>query len=175
VMPARTAAARLRLIACALLLPVLTLACDVRPEPVHVGSEECAHCSMLISDRRFAAQLLSTKGKAYKFDSIECLRAFALAGTVAPGDTHSTWVTDSEVGDGWVRAEDAAFMQSAELRTPMGGGLAAYAHAAAAARDARELNGRVLSWNELLASAGNGDAADAQNAHADNGGYGAAH
>jgi copper chaperone NosL len=143
-----------RVLALAVLVPVLSLACEIRPETVHVDAEECVHCSMLISDRRFAAQLLNTKGKAYKFDSIECLRAFVQAGTVAAGDTHSIWVTDSEVGDGWVRAEDAAFLHSTQLRTPMGGGLAAFAHAADAEQTAHELGGgHVLTWAELLAQA----------------------
>lgn len=139
-----------RMLSMAVLVPLLTLACDIRPEPVHVGSEECAHCSMLISDRRFAAQLLNVRGKAFKFDSVECLRSFVQAGTVPATDVHSVWVTDLEAGDGWIAAADAAFLSSPELRTPMGGGLAAFASAGDARGMAEGLGGVVLTWQELL-------------------------
>jgi copper chaperone NosL len=140
-----------RLIVLALLVP-LASACEIAPEPVHLGAEECAHCSMLISERRYAAQLLTTKGKAYKFDAIECLREFLATGAVSSADVHSLWVTDATLGEGWIRAEDATFLHSAELRTPMGGGLAAYASAADAQVAAARLSGTLMSWQALLAA-----------------------
>jgi copper chaperone NosL len=140
-----------RLVVLALALP-LASACEIAPEPLHIGAEECAHCSMLITERRYAAQLLTTKGLSYKFDAVECLRAFVLAGTVAAEDTHSVWVTDMDAAEGWVPVEQAAFVHSPELRTPMGGGLAAFATAEAAADAAERLNGVVFSWAGLLAA-----------------------
>jgi copper chaperone NosL len=139
-----------RLVVLALALPLAT-ACEITPEPLHVGAEECAHCSMLISDRRYAAQLLTTKGKAYKFDAIECMHAFVRSGAVATEDTHSLWVMDIGGSDGWLAAQDAFFVHSAELRTPMGGGLAAHATAGAARETAHQLNGTVLNWADLVA------------------------
>jgi copper chaperone NosL len=139
-----------RLILLALVLP-LAAACEITPEHLHVGAEECAQCSMLISDRRFAAQLLSRTGKAWKFDSIECLHAFMGAGTVAAADVHSVWVTDLDRGEGWIPAGEASYLRSPGLSSPMGGGLAAFTHRASAEAAARELGGEVLDWNGLLA------------------------
>jgi copper chaperone NosL len=140
-----------RMIAAVLLAPLALLACSIEPEPVHVGAEECAHCSMLISDRRFAAQVLNTKGRAWKFDSIECLRGFIQAGTLQPADVHSAWVTDAAAGTEWVAADAAYFLRSPAVSSPMGGGLIAYA-AEDAARAARaDVGGEVLSWDDLLA------------------------
>jgi copper chaperone NosL len=155
--------------ALALLVPLLMLACDTGPEPVHLGAEECAHCSMLITERRYAAQLVSTRGKAFKFDSIECLRAFVQAGAVAPGDTRSIWVTDSEAGAGWLDAHGAVFLRSPALRTPMGGGLAAYELAVDARRAAEQLGGEVLSWSQLLEDRDEAGTADPQAGYGDHG------
>ncbi|HSJ25313.1 MAG TPA: nitrous oxide reductase accessory protein NosL [Longimicrobiales bacterium] len=141
-----------RLVVLALLMP-LASACGIAPEPVHLGAEECAHCSMLITERRYAAQLLNSNGKAFKFDAIECLRDFVQGGSIAAADIHSLWVTDSAGGEDWVQVEDAVFLHSAELRTPMGGGLAAYAASVDAEAAAAELNGHLMTWTQLLAMA----------------------
>jgi copper chaperone NosL len=163
-----------RLIVLALLAP-LAAACEITPEPLHLGAEECAHCSMLITERRYAAQLLNARGKAFMFDAVECLRGFVQDGTVAAADIHSIWVTDAAAGDGWIAAEEAAFLHSPELRTPMGGGLAAYASAAAAAAAAAELNGVVMTWTELLASPDAMHGAAAHGTMPENAGHGAEH
>jgi nitrous oxide reductase accessory protein NosL len=105
---------------------------------------------------------------------------------VAAAETHSVWVTDLEQGDGWLRAEDAAFLRSPALRTPMGGGLAAFASAADAGAAAADLGGVVLTWTEVLAqqpAAGGADAGHDDHAGhgtrggevADGGGHSAAH
>jgi copper chaperone NosL len=147
-----TAGRRLRrTIGVALLAPLALLACEIGPEPVHTDSDECAHCSMLITDRRFAAQLLNAKGRSYKFDSIECLRGFVQAGVVPEADVHSTWVTDSRSAGEWVRSDEAVFLQSPGVHSPMGAGLVAFAGAAAAASAQAELDGELLTWAELLA------------------------
>jgi copper chaperone NosL len=141
-----------RLVVLLLAVP-LASACEVAPEPLHVGAEECDHCRMLISDRRFAAQLLTSKGKAYKFDAIECMHAFIGAGTVATADIHSTWVMDLEGSGDWIPTGEATFLRSPAIRSPMGAGLAAFASREAAETAARDLGGSVMGWEALLASA----------------------
>ena len=125
----------------------------IEPADVHIGTEECAHCSMMISDRRFATQVLNTKGRSWKFDSIECLRAFVHAGTLGRDELHSAWVTDGN-DETWVRAETAAFLRSDAVRSPMGGGLLAFAAVSAAHAASEDAgDGTVMSWPEVLAAA----------------------
>jgi copper chaperone NosL len=146
--------ARRALIAALLTPLVLFTACgEPEPQPVHVGAEECAHCRMLISERRWAAQLLTTRGRAINFDSIECLAAWVRTAGTDAADVHSLWVTDALEGDGWVNVDDAAFLRSPSLRTPMGGGLAAYSSAARAREQQAQLGGAVLSWPEVVSTA----------------------
>jgi copper chaperone NosL len=145
-------AARLRHAAMVLFLaPLLLTACAAGPEPLHVGTEECAHCSMVISDRRYAAQLVTAKGRSHKFDSIECMTRFLQDGAIAAGDTRSLWVMDvTGEAEDWLAVADAQFVHSAALRTPMGGGLAAYASGERARDDAAALNGHLLDWDAVL-------------------------
>ena len=86
----------------------------------------CEHCQMLITDARFVTQVVTTKGKAYKFDSIECMVDFLAEGSLAESDIHSAWVTASNRPGTWLKAEDARYLQSVNIRSPMGANLAAF-------------------------------------------------
>src|SRR5680860_1574966 len=57
-----------------LFLPVLFLfACNISPQPINYGEDACHYCTMTIVDHQHAAQIVTNKGKAYKFDAIECM------------------------------------------------------------------------------------------------------
>jgi len=98
---------------------LLLAACDDltrAAEPVW-DRQPCKHCHMLISDRRYAAQLVTQKNERLHFDDPGCLAAYM--------DEHSSEVARSWVhmdGD-WVRTEDARFSRSDS--SPMGYGLLA--------------------------------------------------
>ena len=47
------------------------------PEPIVVNKDVCFHCKMNISDVRFGAELITTKGRIYKFDDVVCMKGFA--------------------------------------------------------------------------------------------------
>jgi copper chaperone NosL len=135
-----------------LLLLLLFAACGgtIAPQAIHFGNEECDHCRMVISDERFAAQLLTTRGKAYTFDALECMAEFVDRGTVAAEDVHSLWVLDSQDPGSWLPADDAVYLQSPNVRSPMGAGLIAYDGVDAARRAQDEVGGEVLRWREVV-------------------------
>lgn len=132
-------------------LPVLALAtlvlaaCSTGPAKVHWGEDSCDHCRMVISDERFAAQVVDERGRAWKFDAVECMTAFV----AEREDGLSAWVADGP--DGWVPAREAWFVRSTAIRSPMAGGLMAFADEAEARATAGESGGELLRWAELLA------------------------
>jgi copper chaperone NosL len=100
-----------------LLLTVSVAACDdtTRPlEPVW-NKQACAHCHMLLSEPRYAAQLVTDNGERLFFDDVGCLAAYLLR-----AHSERAWVRD---GARWVLAQDARF--NAGATTPMGYGFAA--------------------------------------------------
>lgn len=130
-------------------------ACTIEPQPIHLGSEECSHCRMIITDRQFAAQALNTRGRAYNFDAIECMAEWVQAGEAVPAaDIHSLWVSDFTDSESWIAAEAAVFLHSDEIRSPMGMGLSAHASAESAQRYQAELGGELLSWAKVLERVG---------------------
>lgn len=116
--------------------------CSEKPEPIVMGRDECAHCRMLISDSRFAAQLVTEHGRHQKFDSIECM----LEMMRDDGEYPSVWVSNAAEPGEWLEAEHAVFVRSDQIRSPMGGGLAAFEYEV----EAENLQGgTLLSWQEL--------------------------
>ena len=98
---------------------------------------------MLITDSRFATQLMTDRGKYEKFDSIECL----LDG-LSETSYRSVWVSNSVAPGHWIEAEQAVFVRSAKIRSPMGGGIAAFG----TAEEATSLDhGTVFTWRQLAA------------------------
>jgi copper chaperone NosL len=107
---------------------------------------------MLVSDLAGSAAYRAASGEVRAYDDLRCLlddRAEGVGRDVEPSEI---WVHQHETGVA-VRASDAAFVRSTELRTPMGGGLAAFADTGAAAAFADQHGGEVLRWSELEAEA----------------------
>ena len=128
----------------------LVLACcapGVRPIPY--GTEPCAHCHMVISDRRFAAELVSRKGRAWFFDDPACLATFYASAAVKPGDVALVVVNDFVTPDSMLDARTASYLQTARIETPMGGGIIALRAGREADSVQAALGGAFLTWDQL--------------------------
>lgn len=133
-----------------ILAALLLWGCGDQPRSIHTDTDTCDHCHMGVMDERFAAQLVTDRGRSYVFDSVECMAEFLNQGeTVSADEVRALWVMDFSEPGSWVRAEEASFLHSDGIRSPMGMNLSAYA-ADQRAREGRiELGGEVLSWAEV--------------------------
>lgn len=93
---------------------------EVKPQLVIYGKDVCEHCHMVISDPRFGAQLQTSKGKTYLFDSVNCLDEYLRGHSHT--NTH-TFFVDSFHKDQWLSKEEALFKVVPLLRSPMGVGV----------------------------------------------------
>ena len=56
---------------------VLLVACGHSgPETININKDDCDNCKMSISDKRFACELVTEKGRAYKFDDVTCMMSY---------------------------------------------------------------------------------------------------
>jgi copper chaperone NosL len=137
-----------------LLMALVTAGCSAQadgPPAIQVDRSACAHCTMLISDERFAAAYQTSSGEARVFDDIGCLLAAARAESNVEGLRF--WFHDATTSE-WIRGNDALFVTSSRLKTPMSGGTVAYRHATDAEQLARANDGAVIqSLRTLLSSA----------------------
>jgi copper chaperone NosL len=146
----RRVASRLR---AAALVGAAALACGAPgPVPITLGERDCDHCHMTIADARFAAELVTRTGKVYLFDDVGCLATFTVSGSVPPEEVQSAWVSDIRHPGTFIPAQDAAFLRTDRVQTPMGSSLVAVPRAAADSLQAA-LGGTLLDWGEVLAAA----------------------
>lgn len=123
-------------------------ACTPTAQPIEFGTDPCAHCKMTIVDKPFAAEMVTQKGRVYKFDAIECMAQFIQENEDAQ-PIALLLVRDYNNPDDWVDAKSAYFLVSKALPSPMGGYLSAYP-SEKAVRDMQALKGgEILNWEEL--------------------------
>jgi copper chaperone NosL len=119
------------------------------PRAIAYGDEVCRHCHMTIADPRFAAELVTARGRVHVFDDIGCLAIFAAAGTVPPEQVHSLWVHDFLHPDSLLDARAAVYLRMEGMNTPMGSQLVALRVGPRADSLRARVNGRFLRWDEL--------------------------
>jgi copper chaperone NosL len=109
------------------------------PRPIVYDREACAHCRMLISEPRFAAQLETREGEVLSFDDPGCLLA-ELAKRAPP--VRELWFHHLRE-DRWLDAEQVAFAPTEP--TPMGYGLGAVDAGSPGALSLAEAQARVAA------------------------------
>ncbi len=129
------------------LAPALLAACGREPEhgPVDIkwDRDTDARCGMVISDRRFAAQIRDPAGKVWKFDDIGCA-VFWLARQPFDEKTAGLeyWVADQRTL-AWLDARQAHYL--AGSKSPMGYHFAAHAAAGEGSLPYEEMKQYVLA------------------------------
>ena len=124
-------------------------ACNVAPEAVNYGSDACHFCSMTIVDRQHAAQIVTKKGKAFKFDASECMMNHLKE--VNYDEIALFLVNDYNTPGEFIDATKATYLISQNIPSPMGEFLTALASIEAAERVKSEQQGELLTWNQLQA------------------------
>lgn len=121
--------------------------CSNKPEPIQYGTDACHYCKMNIVDKTHAAQAVSSKGKQFKYDAIECM----------VNDINKNQNTDMatilvanylNAGE-MLNAENAHYIISPNIPSPMGGNLSAVSSETDAKKLQEEHDGNLFSWEEL--------------------------
>lgn len=131
----------------AVLLLLLLSRCNNAPVPISYGEDICAYCGMIISDSRFGAELVTNKGKCFKFDSAECL--VAEMRDKDESDYAHVLVTDFTNPSELIDALAAGFLVSESLPSPMGANLSAYESIDAATEMQKSRGGSIFDWMQI--------------------------
>lgn len=99
---------------------LVVLACTKTDEPTDPvwGKEPCAHCRMLVGDKRYAGQVV-TNGDRKFFDDVGCMVTW-----LADAKAERVWVRDA-LANRWLEAKSARYVEGA--KTPMDFGFEARA------------------------------------------------
>ncbi len=131
------------------LIPIIILisvSCSHEPEPINYGQDACDYCRMSIVDQQHAAQLVTQKGKNYKYDAIECMMNDYKDWTrVRP----ELFLVNDYLNPGkLIDAKKAQYLISESIPSPMGAFLSAFESEDGLEKVSFE-NGKTMNWVEL--------------------------
>ena len=126
---------------------LLALGCSVEQKPIEYGQDACFYCKMNIIDKQHAAEIVSKKGKVFKYDAIECMLNDGANNNA--DKTALFLVMDFNNPNGFLKAEEATFLISKNIPSPMNGYLSAFNTADEAKAMQAEKEGEVYNWAQI--------------------------
>lgn len=137
-------------ISIAALVTLVLAGCNPKPEQIAFGKDNCAECKMTIMDPKFGGEIITKKGKVYKFDDAHCVAIFLERRGVEMSDIHQTLFVDYNNPNNFIKVKSAEFVVSSQLKSPMGGNAAAFKDQGAAKSKAAEIEGsKITNWATL--------------------------
>lgn len=127
-----------------ILICALLVSCEIAPKPIEYGSDNCQYCKMTIVDRQHASEIVTEKGRAYKFDAIECMINYDKEYLDQPVAMYL--VSDFDDPGELIDATTATYLISPKISSPMNANLSAFNSREAANRAKTEFGGETYSW-----------------------------
>ena len=130
-----------------IILSMFLFSCSVEPQDINYGSDACSYCKMNIVDQQHASEIVTKKGKVFKYDAIECM--------IRDKDNNNVdnvglyLVMDYNNPNTFLNAEESSFLISEKVPSPMGGNLSAFKEKSEAEKMKEEHSGKVYSWNSV--------------------------
>jgi copper chaperone NosL len=123
--------------------------CNAGREPIVTGRDNCYLCKMAVTDARYGGELVTKKGKVYKFDDIHCLVAFLKSQAIDEGQVKDIYLVDYAGDHSLIHARESYLLQSAEIRGPMNGDVIAFKSMDSMKKHSFQLKGEALSWEQV--------------------------
>lgn len=122
--------------------------CDKTPQSINYGEDECDFCRMGIVDPTHGAQVVTQKGRNYKFDATECMINFLDSEIPEKDMLHVLSANYKEPGE-MVNARTATFIISENIPSPMGAFLSALDKEEDAKALQKDMGGELFKWEEV--------------------------
>ena len=120
--------------------------CNVSPKAIDYDG--CHFCKMTIVDKVHGGEIVTNKGKVYKFDASECMINFLKEFDTSIVELYlANNYSEPEV---FIDATKATFIISENIPSPMGAFLSAFKNKADAEKAKAEKGGTLYTWIELL-------------------------
>lgn len=133
-------------------LLVLATACTTQPEPLLPGKDVCVFCKMPIADAKFGAELITSKGRIYKYDDAICMINWLNKDENKNITVSRKLVANYSGTSELIDVENAVFVSNEDIRTPMNSGLAAFPSSPEALK-VFPFAEQTIKWEQVLISA----------------------
>jgi len=134
----------------AIIFVLILASCQPKEKAIDYGQDECQHCRMMIVEKQYGSELVTKKGKVYKFDSIECLIDYLHTDLISENDIAFSLVTSFNRPEELRPVEKSFFLYSKQLPSPMGKYLTAFESQEAALAAKEKFGGEIMNWEHLL-------------------------
>ncbi|GIV26603.1 MAG: hypothetical protein KatS3mg027_0417 [Bacteroidia bacterium] len=122
--------------------------CTSGPEPINYNNDECFLCKMLISDERFGGEIITKKGKIYKFDSIECMIEYYTSQDQK--EFKELLTVDYSVPKKLIDAKTAFYLHTDEVSSPMGANILSFAVKDSIDTYFTKYNGEKMNFQDVV-------------------------
>jgi copper chaperone NosL len=124
--------------------------CTAKPEAIRLGLDNCYFCKMTISDEKFGAELLTKKGRIYKFDDVHCILSYLKTNEIKPENIKDIYFTDFCANHQLIKSNTSLLLKSDNLKSPMNGNIAAFNDNDSLQKIQQRFGGNIANWKELL-------------------------
>lgn len=136
----------------AALLLIFFSACNTKPQAFDLGKDACSDCKMTIMDNKFGGEIITKKGRVYKFDDAHCLTHFIKSGNIKKDDIFQTVFISYQRPNIFLDSKSVQFIVSDQLKSPMNSNAAAFENKKTAEEKLRQIKGTIKNWDELFQS-----------------------
>jgi len=116
--------------------------------PIKLNVDNCGFCKMSISDGKYGAEVITQKGRVYKFDDIMCMVNYCKEN--ASVKIESYYVHDFAQNNVLIAAETAFFLTGGDIHSPMRGNSIAFSKENDAKLFGTKLKAEAITWKLIL-------------------------
>lgn len=120
--------------------------CSPEQQPIQYGKDDCAHCRMKIMDKRYGAEIVTDKGKVFKFDSFECLVDFTETSNLDTSTFAMSLTTPLDQPGILVNTSSSSYLVSELLPSPMGAFITSFSTPEAATTMSKQYPGQIYNY-----------------------------
>lgn len=120
--------------------------CNIEPKEINYGNDQCRFCKMTVVDKQHAAEVVTKKGKVFKYDAIECMMRDYKGAHVKVG---LFVINDYNAPKTLIDAKTATYLISDNIPSPMGEFLSGFSSLEAAEKVQTDKGGELYSWGQL--------------------------
>ncbi len=133
----------------ALLIATISISSCGNSSPISIdyNKDVCESCKMSISESHFASELITSKGRVYKFDDLACMLLFQKEHSDLT--FKASYAADFLQNNNLIDVNTAFFVKHESYKSPMGGNIAAFSSEQEAEKQAQTLQTAILTWSDL--------------------------
>jgi copper chaperone NosL len=122
--------------------------CSQSPQAIKINKDNCSFCEMTIADLKFGVELMTDKGKVYKFDDLSCMNSFVKEQKEMKGK--HLFAADYLHPEVLMPLEGMSVIRGGSVSSPMGGNMATFKSLDTAKIYAAKLGAELIPVSETM-------------------------